>query len=72
VIDWGRLVLDFLLTHKIGIGQILGAIAATATIIIFENVLHWDWYVAIPVAVLAYVSMPVVWVAVLDRLTHKS
>jgi hypothetical protein len=61
-------VLDFLLTHKIGIGQILGA---TATIIIFENVLQWDWYIAIPVAVLAYVSMPVVWVAVLDKLTRK-
>jgi hypothetical protein len=65
-------MLNFLLTHKIGIGQILGAIAATATIVVFENILEWEWYLAIPVAILAYVSMPVVWVAALDSLMRKS
>lgn len=64
-------MMNFLLTHKIAIGQILGAIAATLTVIIFENVLEWDWFVAIPVAVLAYVSMPVLWVAVLDSVMSK-
>lgn len=64
-------MLNFLLTYKIAIGQILGAIAATLTVIIFENVLEWDWYMAIPVAVLAYVSMPVLWVAVLDAVMSK-
>jgi hypothetical protein len=64
-------MLNVLLTHKYAIGQILGAIAATLTVIVFENVLGWDWYVAIPVAVLAYVSMPVLWVAVLDSAMSK-
>ncbi|HEY6256295.1 MAG TPA: hypothetical protein VIY51_10940 [Xanthobacteraceae bacterium] len=66
------IMLNFLLTHKIAIGQIFGAVAATATVVIFENVLAWDWYVAIPVAVLAYLSMPILLVAVLDSLATKS
>jgi len=56
-------MLDFLLANKLAVGQALGLIAATMTVIIFENVLGWAWYVAIPVAVLA--------IAVLDSLTRK-
>ena len=65
-------MLEFLLANKLAVGQALGLIAATATVIVFENVLGWAWYVAIPVAVLAFVSMPVLLVAVLDSLTRKS
>lgn len=64
-------MLNFLLANKLAIGQALGLIAATATVIIFENVLGWSWYLAIPVAVLAFVSMPVLLIAVLDSLTRK-
>ena len=64
-------MLDFLLANKLAVGQALGLIAATMTVIIFENVLGWAWYVAIPVAVLAFVSMPVLLIAVLDSLTRK-
>jgi hypothetical protein len=64
-------MLDFLLANKVAVGQALGLIAATATVIIFENVLGWAWYIAIPVAVLAFVSMPVLLISVLDSLTRK-
>lgn len=64
-------MLNFLLANKLALGQALGLIAATGTVIIFENVLGWAWYVAIPVAVLAFVSMPVLLVAVLDSLGRK-
>ena len=64
-------MLEFLLANKLAVGQALGLIAATVTVIVFENVLGWGWYVAIPVAVLAFVSMPVLLIAVLDSLTRK-
>src|SRR6516162_6331327 len=64
-------MLEFLLANKLAVGQALGLIAATVTVIVFENVLGWGWYVAIPVAVLAFVSMPVLLIAVLDSFTRK-
>jgi len=64
-------MLEFLLANKLAVGQALGLIAATVTVIVFENVLGWGWYVAIPVAVLAFVSMPVLLIAVLDSVTRK-
>lgn len=64
-------MLAFLHANKLAIGQALGLVAATVTVIIFENVLEWDWYISIPVAVLAFVSMPVLLIAILDSLTTK-
>ena len=63
---------NFLLANKVPVGQALGMLAATATVLIFEIVLGWPWYLAIPVAVLAYLSMPVLLIAVLDRHARKS
>ncbi len=63
---------DFLLANKVAVGQALGMLAATATVLIFEVVLEWPWYLAIPVAVLAYLSMPVLLIALLDKYARKS
>jgi hypothetical protein len=31
-----------------------------------------DWYISIPAAVVAYVTMPIMWVALLDALLLKT
>jgi hypothetical protein len=65
-VNWTRIMLNFLLAHKIAIGRILSVIGATATVVIFEYFFELAWYVSIPVGALAYVTMPMLWTGVLD------
>jgi hypothetical protein len=65
-------MLDTVVAHRVGIGQALGVIGATATVVIFEQVFGFGWYISIPVAVLAYVSMPMLWTRFLDALMLQS
>ena len=53
-----RIMLNFLLAHKIAIGRILSVVGATATVVIFEYFFELSVYIAVPVAILAYVTMP--------------
>ena len=54
-------MLHTLIRFRSEIGQVLGLMACTVTVIYFEYVFDWSWYVAIPVGVLAFVSMLTVW-----------
>jgi hypothetical protein len=65
-------MLDFLLTHKVAIGRMFSVVGATATVVIFEYSFDSAWYVAIPVGVLAYVTMPIMWTALLDAYAAKT
>ena len=67
-----RIMLDFLLAHKIAIGRILSVVGATATVVIFEYYLELTVYISVPVAVLAYVTMPIVWTELIDALLLRS
>ena len=64
-------MLNFLLAQKIAVGRILSVVGATATVVIFEYSFGLDWYISIPAAVVAYVTMPILWVALLDSLVLK-
>jgi hypothetical protein len=57
----GRVMLKMLLRFRSEIGQVLGLIACTMTVIYFEYVFGWSWYAATPVGVLAFVSMLTLW-----------
>ena len=70
--QWARIMLNFLLAHKIAVGRILSVAGATATVVIFEYSFGLDWYISIPAAVVAYVTMPIMWVALLDALMLKT
>ena len=70
--QWARIMLNFLLAHKIAVGRILSVAGATATVVIFEHSFGLDWYISIPAAVVAYVTMPIMWVALLDALMLKT
>ena len=61
-----RIMLNFLLAHKIAIGRMLSVVGATATVVIFEYFFELAVYIAVPVAVLAYVTMPMVWAELID------
>ena len=65
-------MLNTILAYRAGIGQALGVIAATTTVVVFEQYLGLAWYISVPVAVLAYVSMPVLWIRFLDGLIEKN
>ena len=65
-------MLDTIVAYRMGIGQALGVVGATATVVIFEQYFGFDWYISIPVAVLAYVSMPILWTRFLDALMLQS
>jgi hypothetical protein len=67
-----RIMLDFLLAHKIAIGRILSVVGATATVVIFEYFLELTVYISVPVAVLAYVTMPMLWAEVIDSVLLRS
>src|ERR1700730_9532266 len=66
-----RIMLNWLLAHKIAIGQVLSVVGATATVVIFENYFELAWYISVPVGVLAYVTMPILWTGLLDSLVLK-
>jgi hypothetical protein len=65
-------MLDFLLAHKAAIGRILSVVGATATVMIFEYSFGMDWYVSVPAGALAYVTMPIMWVSLLDALVAQT
>jgi hypothetical protein len=65
-------MLDLLLAHKTAIGQILSAVGATATVVIFEYVFELAWYVAIPAGAIAYITMPMLWTELLRSLVRSS
>jgi hypothetical protein len=54
-------MLHTLLRFRSEIGQVLGLIACTATVIYFEYVFGWSWYIATPVGVLAFVTTLTFW-----------
>jgi hypothetical protein len=54
-------MLNTLLRFSNEIGQALALIACTITVVYFEYVFDWSWYAAIPVGVLAFISMLTVW-----------
>ena len=60
-----------LLAYKTGIGYALSMIAATATVIIFQSFFELSWFIAIPAAVLAYLTMPVLWARYINSLEQK-
>jgi hypothetical protein len=70
--QWARIMLNSLLAHKIAIGRILSVVGATATVVIFEYFFELAWYISVPVGVLAYVTMPMLWTGLLDSLVLQS
>jgi hypothetical protein len=67
-----RIMLNFLLAHKMAISRVLSVVGATATVVIFEYFFELPWYIAVPVGALAYVTMPMLWTGVLDSLVLRS
>ena len=67
-----RIMLNFLLAHRIAIGRILSVVGATATVVIFEYFLELTVYISVPVAVLAYVTMPMLWTEVSNSVVLRS
>jgi hypothetical protein len=67
-----RIMLDFLLAHRIAIGRILSVVGASATVVIFEYFFELTVYISVPVAVLAYVTMPMLWAEVVDSVLLRS
>jgi hypothetical protein len=67
-----RIMLDFLLAHKIAIGRMLSVVGATATVVIFEYFFELTVYISVPVAVLAYVTMPMLWAELVDSVLLRS
>jgi hypothetical protein len=65
-------MLNILLVHKIAIGRIVSVVGATATVVIFEYSFELAWYISVPVAVLAYVTMPIMWTALLDSFVLRA
>ena len=65
-------MLNILLVHKIAIGRIVSVVGATATVVIFEYSFELAWYISVPVAVLAYVTMPIMWTALLDSFVLRT
>ena len=60
-----------LLTYRAGIGSALSMIAATATVIIFQSAFGLSWFISIPAAVLAYLTIPVLWYRYLNSLERQ-
>jgi hypothetical protein len=61
-----------LLAYKNGISSALSMIAATATVIIFQSIFEMSWFISIPAAVLAYLTMPVLWARYINSLEQKN
>ena len=65
-------MLNSLLAHKIAIGRIISVVSATATVVIFEYFFELTVYISVPVAVLAYVTMPMLWAELIDSVQLRS
>jgi ABC-type branched-subunit amino acid transport system permease subunit len=50
-------MLDTLLAHRFGLARLLGIIAGVLVFFFFEDLLHFIWYVSLPVGVLVYLVM---------------
>ena len=61
-------MLNTILTYKAPIGLALSLLAATMTVAIFQITFGFSALVAVPVGVLAYVTMFVVWLRFLNIL----
>jgi uncharacterized membrane protein YkvI len=61
-------MLNTILTYKAPIGMALSLMAATLTVAIFQVTFGFSALVAVPVGVLAYVTMFVVWARFLHTL----
>lgn len=59
-------MLNMLVRYKKEMGLALGMIAATATVIIFEIVFGLSSLISIPAAILAYVTVFIVWTRYLN------
>ena len=65
-------MLDWLIAQKKTIGLILSVVGATATVVIFESSFELPWYIAVGAGVVAYVTMPIIWAALLDYSVQRS
>ena len=68
-------MLNTLLRFRSEIGRVLAIIACTITMVYFEHVFGWNWYAAIPVGVLAFISALTLWwwfMAYLERKQSRS
>jgi hypothetical protein len=65
-------MLDFLLAHKVAIGRIFSVIGATATVVIFEYSFGLAWYISVPAGAVAYVTMPIMWISLLDSFAAQT
>jgi len=65
-------MLNWLIAHKAAIGLLLSVVGATATVVIFENSFGLGWYISVPAGVVAYVTMPIMWAALLDYFVQRS
>jgi hypothetical protein len=46
-----------LLAHRFGIARALGILAGAVVFFCFEDLLHFIWYVSLPVGILVYLTM---------------
>ena len=65
-------MLDWLIANKTTIGLVLSVVGATATVVIFESSFELPWYIAVGAGVVAYVTMPIMWSALLDYSVQRS
>ena len=65
-------MLDWLITNKRTIGLALSVVGATATVVIFENSFDLPTYVAVGAGVVAYITMPIMWTALLDYFVQRT
>jgi hypothetical protein len=64
-------MLNFLLAYGAAIGWVLSLIAATVTVVIFQITFGFSSFIAVPVGVLAFVSMTILWARLLHTLGHE-
>jgi hypothetical protein len=65
-------MLDWLTANRRTTGLVLSVVGATATVVIFENSFEVPAYVAVGAGVVAYVTMPIMWSALLDYFVQRA
>jgi hypothetical protein len=65
-------MLDWLIANKRTIGLILSVVGASATVLIFESSFEVPAYVAVGAGVVAYITMPIMWTALLDYFVQRT
>ncbi len=56
-------MLDTLIAYRSQIGQVLGVVGCTFTVICFQAFFGWGMVSSVLVGILAFVSMPIAWAA---------